>query len=718
MCERDFSLPDYDSIDRLLATPDFDPIRLVNSLIPDEDAMSKVPETLVSLEGRSKRLDSTIQSAVKSFSVLGDHSEAILDETRQSMQELARRIEQLYTEAVDVKNTVGGLCASIKPLDNAKRALSVSVTTLRRIQMILITLESLDENIKKVDYGECASNILALSSIFQAFDKYLKTPQLEPLYLKFSDAKRLLRGKVVSEIDQKVGRGSMDESNLPLCALVDAFEDDLRVAVIDLFCDHFLRPYETNFSNSKLTETKSRFSWFKTRIEFYNKNYAVAFPQSWKMQEQIALAFCRMTATHFNQILSKEPPSIKSYMAAFDLVVTFESKMSTSFSKTVVEPYDPNAIMPEFSHDPEGIRMKNEWLKRQRAGESTKKLVPAREFIGLIGCAFAPHLDLYIQSEKESLSKQISDTLQQVSQNVDEETHTISSSDMFVVSMRKRIEKCAGFGIPQTLVDLFVILKELLVQFVTGLSGKIPNKIKTQESLQFVCAIANTTSDFVGVSESLANKIKQLVPSEMSGSVIVEDATDGIESQLKRQLEMLIGSIMKQLNTPLAQIGNDSWSSSDPTDKLPPKLVSVGNEKFGVVSAWLCNENMNRIRPIFTQRMVGVMRDSLFKSRTIQESSAYRITNTAKELKALIAQWTLAQSTRAARKIDMDFSQFETELKILSAPESAMVLTYLGIVKNPKKDHFSTLLKMRGFGQQTEAALVHEYDVNLKQQRS
>lgn len=737
---------DVDKIDTLLASPTFDPIAFINELLPDESSLSGLDECISKLKIRSGHISSSIREAVHSYSVLGDSSEVILNQTQNSIVDLAKRIADIHDQATDTEKIVSQFCDDIKPLNNAKQNLQQSIAAINRLEMIPKSIKELEDNINKSNYSECATHILALSSLFESFDKYSKMDQINPLQTKFFDLKRLLRNKINTELDSKFFRGSADETNIPICKAIDAFQDDFRSSTIELFCDKFLGPYDDAYRTSPLSDIKKRFHWFKQRIDFFNRQYSSGFPQEWKMEYHITTSFCAKTTQHLLQILSVTP-NVKDYLFAFEYTVKFEQKMAQAFATQDVVYIDKDAPVPEFEDNPDGIRDKYKFIFDRDNHVGHKVLVPAKEFIGMIAKAFAPHLDLYLQAERENLDKIIQTVGQNLKEDIDPSLHVLTSSTTLIMGMKKTIEKCAGFDIPQSLLDLFLIIKELIIKYAATLTRILPNKPKKNEQYQTICAIANTSAQILNIIQSLSDKVIDLVPDDTKPAINVEDARDSVGGELKKQLMYLGDVIVKECEIYLIQIGNNQWQGNDDDNetsedtntsrsifsssvfsglikdlgnnnngsgrysnlKIPAKLMQILDDRFLLLDEWLTPDNFNRLRTTFIPKMVLVVHDSLFKSKSAaSQANAVRTLQSAKELKQVLIECTKADSKIAKKRVEAEFAQIEAELTILCCPDVAMVGTYLAKAKTPSKEHFLSILKLRGI--EDVAQYSAEYD--------
>ena len=694
-----------------LSTKDYSAVEFINSVIPDSSSLNSLGELSKTIHIRFIKNDKAITDDVRKHSIDQNiSSTGLLSETQNSVKNLSKRIDKIREESNETERTIKKICKDIEPLDRAKNNLNTTVTTLRRLQMMSTTIASLERNIQLKNYSECAPNVLALTSLVEDFKRFQNAPQLSPLISKFFDLKRQLRNQVNSELDQRLFGGTADASNLAVCAVVDSFADDFRSSTIDWFCEKFLSCYDDAFAGTDLSEVQNRYRWFKQRLTIYNNNYACAFPLEWRMQYWITLSFAQRTCWQFKDILAKAKPNPKQYLQAFEMTVKFEQKMSESFSIIEEVPFDPDAPIPSFPDTAEGVREKHEYMQRIREKRGTTRRVLATKFIGSIATAFAPYMQIYINSERETLLTIINEAQANIKGDIDQDEKVLNSSRSLIIAMKKSLDKCAGFGVDKTLIDLFHTIKNLIVQYVSGLSRLLPKKTSSEESYQLMCCIANTSSMILSILDSLATKVSGIVNEKMQANISVEDTKNAVSEELKKQIIFISDSFVHETESYFISIGNNSWTGGD---RLPTKLIDAFDSRFSIVSEWLESMNINRLRSTLTQKIVSVIRDSLFRTRGITVESASRVFMSLKDVKETLAYWTKSDSPSARRRLEFDFARLENDLTILCCPEIAMTVTYLGKTQTKSKEHFMSLVKLRGLSQQVEAQISQEYDQQL-----
>ena len=139
-------LPSDDPLD----APNFNPIDYINAKFPHGNPSSMLLSPLTSLEHSMADLDSvTIASKQRIAKTDEEILQSIRDQAHtrskggQDFVEAQKHITELYGKIKDIKSKaersermVAEICRDIKSLDFAKRNLTTTITTLKRLQML------------------------------------------------------------------------------------------------------------------------------------------------------------------------------------------------------------------------------------------------------------------------------------------------------------------------------------------------------------------------------------------------------------------------------------------------------------------------------------------------------------------------------------------------------------------------------------------------------
>lgn len=719
--------PTIENLEEALKTTDFDAMDYVNEILPNEESLSELKSKNIQYQRKAQKITASIRHSIHCQSCSGNESNKILTETKESISKLSEKISSIQKQSIQTQKTVAEICRDIQPLNNAQENLTATVTYLRRFQMMVTTLKFFEENVNKQDYQQCSTNLLALTSFFEDFKTYEDISLIKTLTNKFYDLKRQLRNQISTSLNSTLFAGVPGENCNAMCSCIDAFSDDFHSNVVDLFCDRVLSPGDEVLSNIDPLDVQKRYSWFIQKSTTFSKIYSNAFPQEWRISYQLARAFCLRTSAALREKFKKINFSnstdnnnlAERYLRAFEFTVRFERKMAEYFSTLQVVPFDPNEKMPEFDDTASGIHAKFAWKKRMSAGIGETKVVPANEFIGMIASAFAPHIKIYLIEERKKFQSITNQMKANPFKDMDPTEHTMSSCFKLINSMKITIDKCSGFGVPQSLLELFTILKEELSNYVTNLTSCIPDSSKyTQQNLFLLCTIANTTSLLFSILGSLATKIQSLVKEEFKESIVVNDALDNIGNGARKQMERLAEMLVKSVRSSIELISvyssdMNSITTQNVNKQGVDKFTEIMSEEIAILKEWLTNENLERLEPLLAQKIVNSIEVLFLKNKMVSSDQASCLIMSVKQIKDLIIN-SVGIKGFSLKQASRHFLRLEDSLTVICSPDIAMVPTYLGkFEKRISKPEFMSFVRLRNFGSEQEQELSMEFDKQL-----
>ena len=115
------------------------------------------------------------------FFSAGSSARKDLENGRQSVAELFLKVRDIKAKAEQSEEMVHEICRDIKSLDYAKRHLTLTITALKRLQMLVTAVEQLVVMTQERMYAEAARLILAVNSLLDHFTEYAKVRKVEQL---------------------------------------------------------------------------------------------------------------------------------------------------------------------------------------------------------------------------------------------------------------------------------------------------------------------------------------------------------------------------------------------------------------------------------------------------------------------------------------------------------------------------------------------------------
>ena len=328
---------------------DYDPIEHLNAIFSHPSTLSSVSNTARALQRYQYELDNEIADLVQQRSESDVDSVKRIQLAKADLEELFQNVEGVRERAMQTEQAITEMTADIKRLDNTKRNLTLSMTALKRLQMLTTAYEQLRGLSASRQYRECAQLLQAVIQLMAHFKSYRSIDQIAALSRNVSDLQRELLEQVCEDFEVTFAKAEVAQRRGLLaeaCLVMDALGENARSRLITWYCNTQLREYRQVFRGSdeaaSLDNISRRYSWFKRMLKTYDDQHAVIFPASWRVDEMLANAFCEGTREDFKSILQKsirrtDGPSldVNLLLSCLQETLDFEHGLERKFSNTV-----------------------------------------------------------------------------------------------------------------------------------------------------------------------------------------------------------------------------------------------------------------------------------------------------------------------------------------------------------------------------------------------
>lgn len=291
---------------------DYDPIEHLNAIFSHPSTLSSVSKTARALKRYQHDLDIEAEDLVTQQSTSDVESVQRIQAAKADLTELLQKIEGVRERAMQTEQAITEMTADIKRLDNTKRNLTLSMTALKRLQMLTTAYEQLRGLSSSRQYRECAQLLQAVIQLMGHFKSYRSIDQIATLSRNVSDVQREVLEQVCEDFEVTFAKGEVANRRGMLseaCLVMDALGDNARARLITWYCNNQLREYRQVFRGSdeagSLDNISRRYSWFKRMLKTYDEQHAAIFPAMWRVDEMLANAFCEGTRDDFKGILAK-----------------------------------------------------------------------------------------------------------------------------------------------------------------------------------------------------------------------------------------------------------------------------------------------------------------------------------------------------------------------------------------------------------------------------
>lgn len=343
-----------DTLDNRSKDEPFDPIDFLNKHYETEQSLAhQLPALRESVGSRMEVLNDRISNAMQRQSETADSTRRHVQDAKASVLALERRILQVKEKASLSERAVLEITADMKRLDCAKQHLQRTITTLKRLHMLVHAVEHLRVTANErpfPDYRTASHLIDALTQLLQHFDAY--TAKVQPMRVLagnvsgYQDSLRsslvlgfrvvafgytkamLLEGKKITEDEDESKQNSAEMSVATMqggVLLIDSLGETSRKRFIHEFCQDLLGDYlkefeppnrtvkpERRVSSFKVVEVKAdlekshagldhmekRFTWFLNGpLNSINAKFPKVFPAHWNLQASMSRMFLQLVSS-------------------------------------------------------------------------------------------------------------------------------------------------------------------------------------------------------------------------------------------------------------------------------------------------------------------------------------------------------------------------------------------------------------------------------------
>lgn len=552
------SLPQQFNIptDRTHPAADYDPIDHLNRIFSHPSTLNSINQTAVALQTHQDELSSNIANLVATQAYNDDSSLKRMQSAKSELADLFKKIESVRMRAIQTEQTITSMTADIKRLDGTKKNLTLSMTALKRLQMLTTAYEQLRGLAKTRQYRECASLLQAVLQLMKHFNSYRSIDQIATLSRGVSELQRELLEQVCEDFEMAFAKGEVGSKKAVLaesCLVMDALGDNARARLVTWYVNTQLREYRQVFRGNdeagSLDNIGRRYSWFKRMLKTFEDEHAGIFPVGWRVNEVLANAFCEGTRDDFKGILERSMRrtdggriDVNLLLSCLQETMDFEQSLEKRFATGARASIDTLSSLED------------------------KPLA----FHGSISEAFEPYLSLWVESQDKQLATMIPKYRIQPLLAADEEFSpqaVIPSSIELFHFYKTSLAQCAKLSTSERLLDFSKILakyldqyaQQVLLFFLQGAGGP---------SLEHIILVLNTADYWHANTQQLEDNLKRRIDSDLAPKVDLSSQSDTFMGVASAAVLSLVTRVEADCEGSWREMKNTNWS----------KMESVGDQ--------------------------------------------------------------------------------------------------------------------------------------------
>ena len=536
------------------------------------------------------------------------------------LAQLFRKIETVRSRAMETEQNITSMTADIKRLDGTKRNLTLSMTALKRLQMLTTAYEQLRGLAKTRQYRECAGLLQAVIQLMKHFNSYRSIEQIATLSRGVAELQRELLEQVCEDFEMAFAKGEVAARKgmlMEACLVIDSLGDAAKARLMTWYVNTELREYRQVFRGNdeagNLDNIGRRYAWFKRMMKTHEDEHAAIFPPHWKANETLATAFCDGTRDDFKGILERsmrrtdgQKLDVNLLLSCLQETLDFEQSLEKRFSDGPRASIDTLSSADERPHT----------------------------FNGLISVAFEPYLSLWVDAQDRQLAAMIPKYRTQSLLPADEEFSpqaVIQSAIELFHFYKLTLSQCAKLSTGDRLLDLSKAFGRYLDEYAQQVLLHTLQHSGQQQNLSVQDAVlVLNTADFWHVNTNqLEESIKKRIDSDLLPRVDLTSQSDAFLGVARTAVLALVHLVEIDCDPVWREMKNTNWSTMDSAgdqSSYVSELVRHVNGKTEEVLTVLAKQQYARaFCDNLVEHLASAYINSIVQCRPVSEVGAQQV---------------------------------------------------------------------------------------------
>ncbi|KAI6040208.1 Vps53-like protein [Pisolithus marmoratus] len=703
---------------------EFNPVDVLNQLFLDETSLTQL-ETVQERLAEDERL---LQQEIDTLEdeLRHDQDPSRIQLIQEMISDVLGQMSRIREKASESEAVVRNITKDIQNLDLAKKNLTTSMTTLKRLQMLGNALTQLKDQVTEKRYSEVAQTLAAVKEISAAFKAYTAVPYIARLWKQIQQVTGQVRSQVDAEFEafylQDPSKQTRNSQITDACAVVDVLGVDVRTQLIERYVaielKEYRRIFRANDEAGHLDNISRRYAWFRRLLTSHETETGKAFPVEWRVGWWLFAKFIAITRDDLSTLLSKAGPSLTLTLLLETLQQTteFEAAMSKKWATPLDEilsaassPTAPVQSMSSAFEPHLGIFI-----------EAQDKQVGLFVRVHSLADMLAPHRNPKTRGSLDAVAgPSTASSTPRVSLSVDDRDEltpiVMPSSTGLFYFYAQSLEQCAKLSTGQALFDLYGIQKKWL-KIYAGLfiSVTLRPHTHTRKSLDThfdaaelrrTCLVVNTADYCQRTASELEDKIKEKLAERFKEKVTLQTERDLFMSVISGAINCQLHELETACEGAFTALSRVNWSMTNQVTGHSAYVGDLAEVTEQVVDQIKHLVEQKRFVRNFLDKACSLIltrfTNALIKSRPLREIGAEQLLIDLGVLKSSLLKLpgeTLSTSgyTRSLTKIA---TRLEVLLKVIVTPvdpPEGFILNYTLLIGDASFSNFQKILDLKG----------------------
>jgi len=705
------------SDDPINLNSDFDIVSFINSKFPDINSLDDLHAYSNSLQDDLTRLDDEIFITMRSHATLAMRGVVEIQSVRDSISELSSRINSIRDRSEESEKIVKTVSRDIVFLDTAKKNVSLTINTLKKLVMMVNACEQLAELAGSREYNQTPALILSIKDLESSFEEIKHIPRVDELLKHKNRILNDLKLQLMEDFDLRISltydqpstsspeggpriissREDIEKIDFNGAAqAVDALGLDVRLEIINKYCLEVIDDYRKQFSPPNgvyvdLVHYEKRFQWLTKALKDFTDKHTNLFPQEWIVNGEICMHFCHETRQHFVEVLSTLTPA-----------------MAVSGSDTGI----PTSAELMIAVLVKCIELENDMQRRfdkvrAKISKSSTSEFHVLIFQEVISACFEPYLMRWVQSEEKELMDMIHHTKSVGvkgdelmgpqgegtgmtsttgtsppsldSMDTDPPMVYVSSVNIFA-RMRASLQRCRQFTSGPIMAELFKVFRKAINGYCDQvLKSRLPSgkqiNVSVDDSTRIVCSVIGSCDYCLKMTPFLHKNCMSLLDRSLNVDVSGEIQKLAEIRELAQDSAVACAIGGSEMKNSISSISHLDWWGCGFAANVSPHILrfkSAFQQSMEIFRKCL-SENHNRaVIEMVAHKLVGLVNEAIVSAKPISDVGAQQLIVDVAEIKSVLLDSPNIGNRKTHETyielVHRNLYRLEISLKALSSP--------------------------------------------------
>lgn len=703
----------------------YDPVADIFELFNEPSALNDIKHLLKYSSSYQSNLAKEIERERQEYkqTLRGSNPDQDVNQLDDEVLTLIDSFQNLKGLVEATGSTINSMTANIKSLDQSKKNLTFTMTTLKRLQMLVTAYDRLEKQLEHekqiknyLDIKQLLSAVLELNAYFQDFKSIAEINKLNKL---ISEMKSQIINDIFHDFESEYNEEIINDQLPEACNILEILGTPYVTQLETWYINTVLKDITDIFRSTEeagsLDNLNRRFIYFQNILTNFESKHIKMFPKKWQMSLKLTEKFCNYTKDDLKEVLAKE------------------SRLKTNT--------DASLLLQSLSETLDFEQFLNKKFKHYKdLDEQLKNNSNSINFTKSISDVFEPYLNIWIDSQSSIIEKKLiefsnpsnmfkktgdgivdGDKDEKPDKKAEDSINVLESAAELFRVYRQMLSQLSKLTTGRSLIRLSKIFGKYLTQYQHKILDTILPDSKSlisvelkdqQEGIEIICLVLNTATYCSSTISQLEDKIKSLIePTELSSQIEFELPNNGFLQLTSYCINLIFYKIENDIQLSWKELLNFNWrvlSEVVGESRYTTSLKSIIKENCQFIFPKLSKQIY--IRNIIDKLIAMLLNNILLnivKLEPISIIMAEQFKLDLQELKSFINILpTLAENSEKIlssnsfkSNVNIKFKNIDNLMKILMVPDKPMdtfINSYFSIIADSSFSNFMKILQLKG----------------------